>query len=93
MEPEEYTPIAELKYWEEVESEFNSLLEQLKLPFVVGLLNKMEQSKAEVFKPWPKLLKDVIDFHHLAKENSEYLQTLKDYLIVRWKDLKEVLIV
>lgn len=81
-EPEEYTPMAEYALWQEKENEFNSILEQFKNPFVLNTLEKLQELKSEVIKAWPNCILKLKNAHSLSKENSDYLSTLQEYLLV-----------
>lgn len=81
-EPEDFTPMAEYTYWVEVESELNSILEQLKLEFVIQYLTKVKTGNKKYERKYNEFLSEMEQFHKQAKENSEYLLTIRDYLIV-----------
>lgn len=78
-EPEEFTPLAEHQYWLACESELNGIVEQMKNEIVIKTLDKVDKSMRKKFD---KIIMEVRNAHGWAKENSNYLSTLKDYLIV-----------
>lgn len=84
-EPEDFTPMAEYTYWVEVESELNSILEQLRLEFVAQYLTTVRAGNKKYERKYNEFLSEMEKFHKQAKENSEYLLTIRDYLIVSSK--------
>lgn len=82
-EPDDFTPMAEYAYWVEVESELNSIIEQLRLEFVAQYLTKIKAGNKKYERKYNEFLIEIEQFHKLAKENSEYLLTIRDYLNVR----------
>lgn len=84
QEPEEFTPIADFKMWSEWETESSAIIDQLNGTFATSILDKLKDSPTgEILLEDVQKVKDRIgEAHLLAKEISEYLSTLQDYLIV-----------
>ncbi|XP_055909296.1 LOW QUALITY PROTEIN: dynein axonemal heavy chain 10 [Eupeodes corollae] len=77
---EEFTPMAEYKLWYLREMETYSILEELKTDFVLSVLNILEANNSPTIKIWKEFIADMETYFKLAKENSDYLSTIKDYL-------------
>lgn len=79
---DEFTPMAEYRYWHKMEIDLYGTLEQLKTEFVMTVLNRLTASGAKVLTEWNNVLSKTEERFKLAKENSDYLGTIKDYLEV-----------
>lgn len=79
---DEFTPMAEYRYWHRMEVELYGTLEQLKTEFVMAVLNRLASDKSTVLVDWQKVLEQTENRFKLAKENSDYLGTITDYLEV-----------
>lgn len=84
QEPEEFNPIADYKFWSEWETESSDIIDQLNSTFAQSILDKLKNSPTgEILLEDLQKVKDKIaEQYLLAKEISEYLSTLQDYLIV-----------
>ncbi|KAL7729890.1 hypothetical protein ACLKA6_014739 [Drosophila palustris] len=77
---DEFTPMAEYRYWHKMEIDLYGTLEQLKTEFVMTVLNRLTSSGSKVLTEWNNVLSKTEERFKLAKENSDYLGTIKDYL-------------
>ncbi|KAH8417458.1 hypothetical protein KR222_000260 [Zaprionus bogoriensis] len=77
---DEFTPMAEYRYWHKMEIDLYGTLEQLKTEFVMAVLNRLTSLGSKVIAEWEKTLSITTERFKLAKENSDYLSTIKDYL-------------
>ncbi|XP_052562272.1 dynein axonemal heavy chain 10 isoform X4 [Culex pipiens pallens] len=80
-EPEENTPMAEYALWMARELEYNSIIEQLKSPFVIQVFDALKDNDGTVMKAWPALFKGLKEALCLARENVEHLAMLQKYLL------------
>lgn len=79
---DEFTPMAEYRYWHKMEIDLYGTLEQLKTEFVMTVLNRLTSDGSKVLAEWNNVLRKTEERFKLAKENSDYLGTIKDYLEV-----------
>lgn len=79
---DEFTPMAEYRYWHKMELDLYGTLEQLKTVFVVTVLSRLKEMKSKRLAEWDKTLAQTEERFNLAKENADYLSTIKDYLEV-----------
>ncbi|XP_055846772.1 dynein axonemal heavy chain 10 isoform X2 [Episyrphus balteatus] len=77
---EEFTPMAEYKLWNQREMETYSIIEELKTDFVLSVLDALEASGSGIIENWKTFFENIETYYKLAKENSNYLSTIKDYL-------------
>ncbi|XP_064550918.1 dynein axonemal heavy chain 10 [Drosophila montana] len=77
---DEFTPMAEYRYWHQMEIDLYGTLEQLKTEFVLAVLNRLTNDGSAVIDEWSKVLAKTEDRFKLAKENADYLGTVTDYL-------------
>ncbi|KAH8382819.1 hypothetical protein KR009_005420 [Drosophila setifemur] len=77
---DEFTPMAEYRYWHRMEVELYGTLEQLKTEFVVAVLQRLASDNSPVLANWQKVFEHTQNRFKLAKENSDYLGTITDYL-------------
>ncbi|KAH8295402.1 hypothetical protein KR018_010894 [Drosophila ironensis] len=77
---DEFTPMAEYRYWHSMEVELYGTLEQLKTEFVGMVLDRLTANKSPILVEWQKALENTESRFKLAKENSDYLGTITDYL-------------
>ncbi|KAH8257767.1 hypothetical protein KR038_000855 [Drosophila bunnanda] len=77
---DDFTPMDEYRYWHKMEVELYGTLEQLKTEFVVAVLQRLEDDKSPVLVEWRKIVETTEARFKLAKENSDYLGTITDYL-------------
>ncbi|KAH8358423.1 hypothetical protein KR093_000053 [Drosophila rubida] len=77
---DEFTPMAEYRYWHKMEIDLYGTLEQLKTEFVMTVLNRLTSSGSKVLADWNNMVSLTEERFKLAKENSDYLSTIKDYL-------------
>lgn len=70
--------------WSEWETESSAIIDQLNGTFAQSILNKLKYSPTgEILLEDLQKVKDKIhEAHLLAKEITEYLSTVQDYLIV-----------
>jgi len=87
---DEFTPMAEYRYWHKMEIDLYGTLEQLKTEFVMTVLNRLTANGSKVLPDWNNVLSKTEERFKLAKENSDYLGTIKDYLEVCGKILFSV---
>ncbi|XP_058811885.1 dynein axonemal heavy chain 10 isoform X1 [Topomyia yanbarensis] len=80
-EPDEYTPMAEYNLWLVRELEYNSIIEQLKSPFVIQVFDALKDNECAVLQSWPALLKELKGALCLARDNVEHLAMLQKYLL------------
>ncbi|XP_055618804.1 dynein axonemal heavy chain 10 isoform X2 [Toxorhynchites rutilus septentrionalis] len=80
-EPEEYTPMAEYNLWLARELEYNSIIEQLKSPFVIQVFDALKDNESAVMMAWPALFKSLKEALFLARGNVEHLEMLQKYLL------------
>ncbi|XP_055585530.1 uncharacterized protein LOC129738373 [Uranotaenia lowii] len=80
-EPAENTPMAEYELWLGRELEYNSIIEQLKSPFVIEVFDSLKDSESPIMKAWPSHFKDLKEALCLAKDNVEHLAMLQKYLL------------
>lgn len=79
---DEFTPMAEYRYWHKMELDLYGTLEQLKTVFVVTVLSHLKEMRSKRLGEWDKTLAQTEERFNLAKENADYLSTIKDYLEV-----------
>lgn len=79
---DEFTPMAEYRYWHKMELDLYGTLEQLKTVFVVTVLSRLKEMRSKRLAEWDKTLAQTEERFNLAKENADYLSTIKDYLDV-----------
>lgn len=79
---DEFTPMAEYRYWHKMEIDLYGTLEQLKTVFVVTVLARLREMKAKILSEWDKTVRLTEEKFQLAKENSDYLSTIIEYLEV-----------
>ncbi|EDV92648.1 GH18884 [Drosophila grimshawi] len=77
---DEFTPMAEYRYWHQMEIDLYGTLEQLKTDFVIAVLNRLTTDGSSVIAKWNQVLANTEERFKLAKENSDYLGTITDYL-------------
>jgi len=73
-----------------MEIDLYGTLEQLKTEFVMTVLNRLTANGSKVLPEWNNVLSKTEERFKLAKENSDYLGTIKDYLEVCGKILFSV---
>lgn len=78
----EFTPIAEYNLWYTREKELYSILEQLKTQFCINVVDYLRSQGSTVITKWDAFIADVESKFKLAKENSDYLSTITDYIEV-----------
>lgn len=78
----EFTPIAEYNLWYTREKELYSILEQLKTQFCINVVDYLRSQSSNVITKWDDFIADVESKFKLAKENSDYLSTITDYIEV-----------
>lgn len=78
----EFTPIAEYNLWYHKEKELYSILEQLKNQFCINVVDNLRSQRSTIIPKWDDLIADVESNFKLAKENSDYLSTITDYIEV-----------
>jgi len=88
---DDFTPMAEHRYWHKMEVELYGTLEQLKTEFVVAVLQRLTDDKSPVLDEWQKTLEKTEARFKLAKENSDYLGTIIDYLEVSCIDFLRII--
>lgn len=81
---DDFTPMAEYRYWHKMEVELYGTLEQLKTEFVVAVLQRLVDAKSPVLVEWQQIVEKTEARFKLAKENSDYLGTITDYLEVSY---------
>lgn len=79
---DEFTPMAEYRYWHKMEIDLYGTLEQLKTEFVMAVLNRLANDGSKKLIDWNRVLAKTEERFKLAKENSDYLGTVTDYLEV-----------
>ncbi|SPP80284.1 dynein heavy chain 10, axonemal [Drosophila guanche] len=77
---DEFTPMAEYRYWHKMEVELYGTIEQLKTAFVLAVLDRLRSDQSNMIAEWEKVLETTENRFKLAKENSDYLGTITDYL-------------
>lgn len=81
-EPDDFTPMAEYDYFVDIETELNSILEQLRLDIVSKFVSKVKEGNKKYERKYNEFIDEMDKFHRQSKENSEYLLTIRDYLVV-----------
>ncbi|XP_058060896.1 dynein axonemal heavy chain 10 [Anopheles bellator] len=79
-EPLDNTPMAEYNVWVERELQFNSIVEQLKAPFVIQVFDALKENQGPIMKAWPDRFRKLKEALALARENVEHLAMLQGYL-------------
>lgn len=79
---DEFTPMAEYRYWHKMEIDLYGTLEQLKTVFVVTVLTRLKGVDAKILSEWDRVVGLTEERFRLAKENSDYLSTIIEYLEV-----------
>uniref|UniRef100_A0A182NRZ8 AAA+ ATPase domain-containing protein n=1 Tax=Anopheles dirus TaxID=7168 RepID=A0A182NRZ8_9DIPT len=79
-EPTDSTPMAEYNLWVERELQFNSIIEQLKAPFVIQVFDALKDNQSNIMKAWPDRFRKLKEALCLARENVEHLAMLQSYL-------------
>uniref|UniRef100_A0A182Y3M8 Dynein heavy chain tail domain-containing protein n=1 Tax=Anopheles stephensi TaxID=30069 RepID=A0A182Y3M8_ANOST len=79
-EPTDCTPMAEYNLWIERELQFNSIVEQLKAPFVIQVFDALKDNQSNIMKAWPDRFRKLKEALCLARENVEHLAMLQSYL-------------
>ncbi|CAD7085087.1 unnamed protein product [Hermetia illucens] len=79
-QPEEFTPMAEFKLWRDQELEMYSILEQLKTSFVTLVLERLRSVNSQALSGWEDFVTEIEEYHLRAKENSDFLSTITEYL-------------
>ncbi|XP_055533348.1 dynein axonemal heavy chain 10 [Wyeomyia smithii] len=80
-EPLENTPMGEYNLWLTRELEYNSIVEQLKSPFVVQVFDALKDNQSNVMKAWPALFSALQETLSLARDNVEHLAMVQKYLL------------
>ncbi|XP_062558011.1 dynein axonemal heavy chain 10 isoform X2 [Armigeres subalbatus] len=80
-EPEESTPMAEYNLWLARELDYNSIIEQLKSPFVIQVFDALKDNESTIMKAWPVLYTNLKEALTLARDNVEHLAMLQNYLL------------
>uniref|UniRef100_A0A182Q9M3 Dynein heavy chain tail domain-containing protein n=1 Tax=Anopheles farauti TaxID=69004 RepID=A0A182Q9M3_9DIPT len=81
-EPTDSTPMAEYNLWVERELQYNSIIEQLKAPFVIQVFDALKDNQSNIMKAWPDRFRKLKEALCLARENVEHLAMLQSYLEV-----------
>ncbi|XP_050088792.1 dynein axonemal heavy chain 10 [Anopheles aquasalis] len=79
-EPVDNTPMAEYNLWVERELQYNSIVEQLKAPFVIQVFDALKDNQGAIMKAWPDRFGSLKEALCLARENVEHLAMLQGYL-------------
>uniref|UniRef100_A0A182TQL6 AAA+ ATPase domain-containing protein n=1 Tax=Anopheles melas TaxID=34690 RepID=A0A182TQL6_9DIPT len=79
-EPTDCTPMAEYNLWVERELQYNSIIEQLKAPFVIQVFDALKDNQSPIMKAWPDRFRKLKEALCLARENVEHLAMLQSYL-------------
>ncbi|CAK1584360.1 unnamed protein product [Parnassius mnemosyne] len=69
-------PVAEYKYWRERDAELSLLVEQLKQPLVVKILNLLEMANSPYLESFRNYKERLIEQYNLAGDNLKFLSTL-----------------
>uniref|UniRef100_A0A182JHI9 Dynein heavy chain tail domain-containing protein n=2 Tax=Anopheles atroparvus TaxID=41427 RepID=A0A182JHI9_ANOAO len=79
-EAQDSTPMAEYNLWIERELQYNSIIEQLKAPFVIQVFDALKDNQSNIMKAWPDRFRKLKEALSLARENVEHLAMLQNYL-------------
>ncbi|XP_053669700.1 dynein axonemal heavy chain 10 [Anopheles nili] len=79
-EPVDNTPMSEYNLWVERELQFNSIIEQLKAPFVIQVFDALQDNQSNIMKAWPDRFRKLKEALCLTRENVEHLAMLQNYL-------------
>ncbi|XP_049877279.1 dynein axonemal heavy chain 10 [Pectinophora gossypiella] len=75
-------PLAEYKYWRERDAELSLLVEQLKQPSVVQILNLLANAESTYFEGFQHYKEILIEQYNLAGDNLKFLSTLTRFFVV-----------
>nr|XP_055038161.1 dynein axonemal heavy chain 5 isoform X2 [Misgurnus anguillicaudatus] len=72
-------PSAELEHWKRTTITFDSLLEEIKQPYVHKVIAILNTAKSKTIRKWIELDKRITDVTNEAKSNVKYLYTLEEF--------------
>ncbi|CAH0695759.1 unnamed protein product [Spodoptera exigua] len=75
-------PVAEYKYWRERDAEISLLVEQLKQPMVVKILNLLERANSKYLEEFKNYKEKLVDQYNMASDNLKFLSTLMRFFTV-----------
>ncbi|KAF9819085.1 hypothetical protein SFRURICE_000750 [Spodoptera frugiperda] len=75
-------PVAEYRYWRERDAEISLLVEQLKQPMVVKILNLLERANSTYLEGFKNYKERLVDQYNMASDNLKFLSTLMRFFTV-----------